>query len=125
MARDIEVGVRVEISFPWTETVYHYLFSDEQEQSYVHRALRAWYEKYAMEQFALAGLYAPMDVKLFENGRWMSGYNLCYCEGWYDVFMNHRVGDPWHGDFVDFIISLSQKRAREERKVSEELGDAA
>ena len=31
----------------------------------------------------------------------------------YDVFMNHRVGDPWNGDFVDFLISLSQKRVRE------------
>jgi len=108
----------VQISFPRTETVYHYLFSDEQDQSHVQRAMRAWYEKYAQDQFALAGQYAPMDVKLFENGRWMSGYELCYCEDWYDMFMNRRAGDPWHGEFVDFIISLSQKRAREERKAA-------
>ena len=112
ITRQFERGVKVRLFFPNTGHEYVYMYGDSAEPR-MPEAVRSWYKEFANEQFALYG-YGPMDVQVYEDGKWTSGYNLCYMESLFACFYNERYLDPWNGDFVKFLITLSEKRCKHE-----------
>lgn len=114
VTRQFERGTKVRLFFPNTGHEYVYMYGDSSEPR-VPMAIKAWYKEFALDQFALSGRFAPMDVQLYENGRWKAGYNLCYMDGLYACFYEERYLDPWDGDFIRFLITLSEQRAKRDK----------
>lgn len=97
------------------ECVYEFPYDLERDRE--QEAYRAFYEQEAPVLFALYG-YAPMDVVIKTDDVEVGRYRSCYQETLWQVFFNEG-GEPWHGRFPRFTLSLIEWRHREdERKQS-------
>lgn len=110
----------VELYFPNIDKVFYYNYRHRINVNRVEQAMRTWYETEAAMLFALYG-YGPMDVEVKIDGLEVASYKGCYQETlWHSFF--REGGEPWHGRFGHFELSLIEVRTAHDR---EELRKAA
>ena len=98
--------------FPNIGLTCTYEFPYDLDRNREEEAMRAFYEQEAERWFALYG-YAPMDVHIQTDGIETGAYRACYQEVLWESFFKEG-GEPWHGRFNNFSLSLIERRYRED-----------
>lgn len=102
----------VVLSFPNIEKEFSFFYTHRINVNRVEQAMRTFYEQEAPTLFALYG-YGPMDVSVLVDGSEVASYKACYQESMWHSFFSEG-GDPWHGRFGYFELSLMECRSRHE-----------
>lgn len=103
----------VKLLFPNIGREFSYEFPYDLSRNREQEAYKAFYKQEAPTLFALYG-YAPMDVSIQTDGMEVARYRSCYQETlWHSFFC--EGGEPWHGRFPHFTISLIEFRYREDK----------
>ena len=111
---------KVTFHFPTINKTYRYVYPYDLERDREVEAYRTFYETEAPTLFALYG-YAPMDVSIKADDDEVARYRSCYQETLWGIFFREG-GEPWHGRFWHFTLSLIEHRWREDHR---ELKQAA
>ena len=98
----------VVLKFPNIEKEFSFFYPHRMNINRVEQAMRTFYEQEAPTLFALYG-YGPMDVSALLDGREVFSYKSCYQETMWHAFFCEG-GDPWHGRFCYFDLSLMECR---------------
>ena len=98
--------------FPNINVTCTYEYPYDTNRGREEESMRAFYEQEAPTLFALYG-YGPMDVHVQRNGVEVARYRACYQETLWQSFFNEG-GEPWHGRFQHFVLSLIEYRYRED-----------
>lgn len=110
------VNETVVLKFPNIEKEFNFFYPHRMGTNRVEQAMRTFYEQEAPLYFALYG-YAPMDVSVLLDGREVASYKACYQETLWHVYFCEG-GDPWHGRFSHFELSLIEYRHREDNRAT-------
>lgn len=100
----------VVLKFPNIEKEFSFFYPHRMNINRVEQAMRTFYEQEAPLYFALYG-YGPMDVSVLNDGSEVASYKACYQETMWHSFFSEG-GDPWHGRFCYFELSLMECRER-------------
>lgn len=106
----------VVLKFPNIEKEFSFYYPHRINVNRIEQAMRTFYEQEAPLYFALYG-YGPMDVSVLLDGSEVASYKSCYQETLWHVYFCEG-GDPWHGRFSHFDLSLIEFRHREDNRVT-------
>ena len=118
-----ETNETVVLKFPNIEKEFSFSYPHRMNINRVEQAMRTFYEQEAPLYFALYG-YGPMDVSVLLDDREVASYKACYQESMWHSFFSEG-GDPWHGRFCYFELSLMECRERNDEFEQRETSKAA
>lgn len=94
---------------------WEYNYDYDLSRDLTYEALETWYTDECDTLFGLSGQYAPVDVHVYIDGQETHHLRICYQEYLWHVFFAEG-GEPWHGRFSHFTLSLCEMRYRHDQK---------